>query len=452
MNFIKKYLKFAFRYTILFIILLLILFGIFTLVAKIPRECIENNIKQSVNFYKDKQGIEKLKKKRDYTFIHYYADSMLLNIIYCMDSNHPIKSIMWANYFEKVKIDTNRDFIDLVENKKEPNEQYIRYWHGSIIILKPLLTIFNIEQIYSLNIFIMYLLALLLFVFLIRKSKKIAILYIISMIMIYFPIVPYCLEYSWTFYIMFITSIIAISIEKRGNKGLYNLFFISGILTCFLDFLSTEIITIFVPLLLVFAIRKKENRLPNYKKCLVFFAKVSIIWIIAYIAMWLAKWTLASIILNINAIEYVKDNAILRINGLQRIESKKRMYLGALFKNFHNLYPLNNIKNISKLWKYVGIFFAIVLVSFDCKNIKNKSFSLLMLIIGIIPYIRYLVLANHSYKHAFFTFRDQMITIIALGLIIIDCFYYKLWFKQVNIKKQGSKNGKRINNINSSTK
>ena len=34
---------------------------------------------------------------------------------------------------------------------------------------------------------------------------------------------------------------------------------ISGILTCFFDFLSTEIITVFVPVLLVLLIKKEEN-------------------------------------------------------------------------------------------------------------------------------------------------------------------------------------------------
>ena len=42
-----------------------------------------------------------------------------------------------------------------------------------------------------------------------------------------------------------------------------------------------------------------------------------------------------------------------------------------------------------------------------------------MLLVGIIPYIRYLVLANHSYLHCFFTFRAQFATVMALALILI---------------------------------
>ena len=249
------------------------------------------------------------------------------------------------------------------------------------------------------------------------------------MIMIAFRIVPMCLEYTWVFYVMLITSIIAILIEKKGDVHLYTLFFIAGILTCYFDFLTTEIITIFVPLILVLEIRKNENRILNFKETLIFILKSVLLWGIAYALMWFAKWTLASIILKINAAEYVKDKALIRINGLQGFESTKKMYLGALYRNFHTLYPLNAIKRISRFWIYVGVFFVIVIASIDWKNIRKKWFSLLILLIGIVPYIRYLVLANHSYKHSFFTFRDQIITILALGFIIIDCHNKDLLLK-----------------------
>lgn len=43
------------------------------------------------------------------------------------------------------------DFLDLIENSREPNNEYLRYWNGYILLLRPLLTIFNIEQIYKIN-------------------------------------------------------------------------------------------------------------------------------------------------------------------------------------------------------------------------------------------------------------------------------------------------------------
>lgn len=434
-----KNLKKILKYIIIYITTVSILFSLLSLSSKIPKSSIQKNIEESVTFFKENAGIDEKLKRREYTTIHYYADSVLLNIIYCIDSHNPIESTMWAKYYKEVNADINNDFINVVEEDKEPNEQYLRYWHGSMLILRTLFTILNIEQIYLLNKIVMYGLAMVLFILIFRKSKKIAIIFLISMTMVALPIVPYCLEYSWTFYIMIITSIIALLIESKGNKNLYKLFFISGILTCFLDFLTAEIITVLVPVLLVLMIRKEDNRVANFKEGFIFVVASCTLWGISYIAMWLTKWILASIILNINAFEYVKENAMLRINGLQGLDSKKEMYIGALYKNWHNLYPINIIKSQKNLVKYIVVFFAILIVSIDWKNIKKKWFVGLLVLIAMAPYLRYLVLANHSYRHAFFTFREQIISCIAIIGAILEILNYKILFKEIKGRKSWKK-------------
>jgi len=432
----KNTIKSIIYYLFLFIIVIAILMFAQVLIAKIPKQAIEQNIKESIPFFEEKKGIERIRVRREYTFLHYYADTVLLNIIYCTDSDNALESVMWSDFYQKVYLDTNQDFIELVKEEKQANQQYLRYWHGSTIIIRPLLTIFNIKQIYALNQIIMYILAIILLILLFKKSKTLSIVYIISMVMIAFPIVPLCLEYSWTFYIMLITSIIAILIEKQGDEKLYRLFFISGILTCFFDFLTTEITTMLVPIILVLVIRKKENRLTNFKDAFMFLVKLCLLWGIAYIATWLSKWIIASIILKINAFDYVIENASLRINGLQGLESKKELYCGAIYKNWHNLYPINLEKNKKDIIRNVIIFCVLLIGTIDWKKIRNKWFSGLLLIIAIMPYVRYLVLANHSYRHAFFTFRTQIISIICIGIIILDCLNYKLLFRKIgkNIK------------------
>lgn len=50
---------------------------------------------------------------------------------------------------------------------------------------------------------------------------------------------------------------------------------------------------------------------------------------------------------------------------------------------------------------------------------KNSCyFSNLMFVIASIPYIRFLVLGNHSYLHYFFTYRAQIATILCLWLAL----------------------------------
>lgn len=263
------------------------------------------------------------------------------------------------------------------------------------------------------------------------------------MVMIAFPFVTICLEYTWMFYVMLIASIIAILIDRKKNKNLNILFLITGIVTCFLDFLTTEIITLFVPMLFVLIIRKNENRLENFKEGIIFFIKSSIFWLIGYLGMWLSKWILASIILEIDVMDYVYEQAMHRVNGFQGFITVERMYKEVIFKNLHTLYPINSIKRKIEL-AYIAIAIGIYILIFtDWKNIKKMWFSGLLLIIALMPYLRYLVLANHSYFHHIFTFRSQMITIIALGWTLLETrrkrFVFFLRNKKVKEKKQMKK-------------
>ena len=52
---------------------------------------------------------------------------------------------------------------------------------------------------------------------------------------------------------------------------------------------------------------------------------------------------------------------------------------------------------------------------------KNKEITIILLVIGFLPYVRFAVLNNHSYLHEFFTYRAQCVSILALlGMIYFN--------------------------------
>lgn len=414
--------KMVYKYFIIYICFVFVLFFGLVGVANIPKKHIEVNMRQSAEFYKKKNGMHYIIDNREYSRVHYYADSMILNIIYNLDEDNPVDAALMGRYYENQRIDINDDFINTVFFHKNANQEYLRYWHGSILILKPLLVFFDIEFIYELNKWILYILMGILFLRLYKRDEKVAFIYLIGMIMTAFYIVPYCFEYSWTYYIMLVSSILVIKNINKDYSFFYLLFFINGILTCFFDFLSTEIITLFVPLIFMLFFKYKKGHINSFKNCFEIVFKCCFMWIISYIFMWLGKWILTSLILDFNAFQYVKDNLILRINGLQGLSNSKELYYASFSRNINNVFPFCFFEN-----KYIFILVLVLLFLFiDWNNIKKKWFSLIMLLISMTPYIRYLILANHSYRHAFFTFRIQLIFIICIGLIICDCFNYKL--------------------------
>ena len=416
-----RYIKEIGNYALIFIVTVAILTGLLFVVAKIPRKYVEENIKESLPYFeKYRFQIDEQTKRRDYTIINPYADSMILNIIYALDTDNALASVMEAKYYSERGDDDydNRDLNKMVENNLEPNEEYMRYWHGSIIIIKPLLMFLNLEQIQHLNFYILLIMELIVLIMLLRRKHfALTIAYILGLLATSFWIVPRSLEYTWCYMLMNIISAIAI-IFKDDDKKLHKLFFVSGILICYFDFFTAETLTILVPILMVLGIRFKEREEFNLKENILFVIKSLFIWGIAYALMWVAKWALASIVLGKSALPHVLGKAKRRVNGDLYNKTRDDMYSGAITRNMYTLYPINIVKRTKDFILPVITYVTVQLVIIDYKNKKKINLLLTMLLIGIIPYIRYLVLANHSYLHCFFTFRAQFATVMALALIL----------------------------------
>ena len=161
--------------------------------------------------------------------------------------------------------------------------------------------------------------------------------------------------------------------------------------------------------------------------------------------MWVTKWVLASLILNINAFKYVKSNLYLRFNGLQGLPSHDILYKNVIPRNLFAVPFMYYIKENIDKWeiKYlITVVIALILTKLYAVSLKNKKYLLVLLFIALTPYIRYLVLANHSYRHVMFTFRDQIITIVILLYILVDTFNKGLLTKKITLNFKNKKVGK----------
>lgn len=433
-------------YLLVFVITLLILLTLLVITAKIPREMITENLRKTTETLKINNNhveVKEVIKNERYIVTHVYADIMLLNIIYSIDTNNPLPSVMEANYYSKGNSkEILYDFNEIIDENYQANTQYMRYWHGSMSIIRPLLVFFDISQIYIVNAVMLAISSIVLLILLIKtKIKELVIAYIMALVMCSVGIVPFCLEYYWTFLIMTIISIIAIRWDKEGKK-LNALFLITGMLTCYLDFLSTEIITGLIPVLFLLVIRYKQDRLCNMKEGLQFLVVSMLFWTIGYIGMWLAKWILASIILQVNAWEYVKTDMQFRINGrgyeqiAKRIADTPNLSKEAIMMNVKLIFPYRILKRLELVKATIICTIVMELMLIRKKEMKKLWFSGLLLMIAIIPYIRYAVLASHSYTHFFFTFRSQIITIMAVFLAIIYSIDKNEIKKEVKIRRK----------------
>lgn len=410
--------KHGLKYILIFLVTVTILTGMLVLAAKLPKSAIEDNVRESAEYLC--QGelfgnvIEGVKNSK----IDRYADSILLAIAYQYDSGRPLESIMWSSYYYVKYQNENENLLEAVTNGYEPNQQYLRYWHGSNVFVRPLLMVFNLQQIYVLNGIILIILVIWLMAVLIRnKAYAPAVGVLVGLVATASWFVPLSLEYTWTYIIMLVMSIIGVKLALHGKWNHMGIFFmVGGIITNYMDFLSTETLTLLVPLMLVLWVHMRKNESSATCNRVKFVVKVMVAWGCGYLGMWLMKWVLATIVLHENVMPYVMSHIGERLGGDIGLGLWKYI-TGALLNNIKCLFPFD--------YGTGGLFAGAVLVLMAVyigyvyhKKHINKEHILLYLIMGLVPYIRYIVLHNHSYLHFFFTYRAQMATILAIVLIL----------------------------------
>ena len=406
------------KYILTFIITILLLMGMLVCSAMIPRTMIKENIEESAAYLCDGELFGCVVKDVNGSKIDRYADSILLAISYQYDSDKPLTSVMWSSYYFSKYQNENFNLLDAVTNDLDPNQQYLRYWHGSNAIVRPLLMVFNIKQIYILSgILLAGLVIILLTVLIKHKAYTPAVGVFAGLVGVSFWFVPFSLEYIWTFFVMLVVSLVGVKQAYRGNAGkLGILFLITGMVTNYLDFLTTETITLTVPLLLVLWAEQRETGYEGIQCSIKTTAKSVAAWGFGYVGMWLMKWLIASIVLGENVMPYVSQHIGERLDGNLGLGPVQYIF-GAIWNNIMCIFPFE----YGIMGTIIGIAIVIFVIYtgyvYHAGNIDNKMI-LLYALVGLIPYMRYVVLHNHSYLHYFFTYRAQMATILAILLIL----------------------------------
>ena len=103
--------------------------------------------------------------------------------------------------------------------------------------------------------------------------------------------------------------------ERRGNGLLPALSLAGGLLTAFFDFLTTETVTLLLPLILVAAMRVAEGRLGSRKEFLTLAAVCGLCWLGAYGLAFPVKWLAVSLLTGENRASGAMASMLFRVNG-----------------------------------------------------------------------------------------------------------------------------------------
>lgn len=427
---ILKYIG-VFSATLALLILLLVLS------CTIPQKKIYENSRLSAEFMtKNETDFYNPLLSEEKFVIHNYADAIWLSIAYSIDSEHPLKSALEGKYYNEFgdRLYNINFYRDTIEQNKEANTEYYRYWHGPILFLRPLLTKFTYMDIRYMNVLLLTGLCFALIILLQQKlGMRAAVIFAVAIVSVGFYAVPYCIEYVPMFYIMFISSIAVLFLKDK--KKIPYLFLITGICSNFFDFLTVETITLCVPLVLHFYELHRKGDIKDFKSSLKYFIKLCTLWLGGYLFTWMSKWLIASIVLKRNVMTNVMESVSQRTVGKVQETPLLKQLINALIYNIRGLFPFNLTQNTTgTVILFLAVLFVLFAVWFLYRKKKLEEVSKVFFIIALIPYLRYLVMSNHSYAHYWFTFRAQISSIMAVLLAVTVNIDKDLLKKEVKLK------------------
>ena len=416
--------KQAFKYVAAFLAVLCILFAFTVSVCIIPDKKVYDHFLESAQFMEKHDVAHYALDFALSSKIDYYADCNTLSIAYYLGHGQPLEAAMWCSYYGENSTIMNDYLMESVSGDVAADHEYLRYWHGSAVLMRIAHLVTNVQTIYIAHAVILVLLIVLLSFILIKHGyRSEAISFLLAMILISIWFVPMCLEYYYTFMCMVVASIVGILLSFRSHRAWHGLFFlIVGMITVYLDFLTTETLTLLIPLL--FIVRIYQNESKSSREVWKTVLKSCFAWMIGYMGMWVMKWGLATIILGENVMPYVTGHVAQRLYGqFKGYEMTASARLDLVLKNILRLFPLEyGLSGAILILVFVAAAFVFPVATGRVvlrKKIDGKKIGIYA-VLGLIPYVRYLVLANHSFIHYFFTYRAQAATILAICFILFE--------------------------------
>ena len=342
-----------------------------------------------------------------------YTDALMLNLAISADENHPVQSAMDNPiYIAPEGIAAAGEQVAKNNLQGMCVYNYGRYWQGHQVLLRPILIFMNYVGIRILNYILFTILIIWCYLLMCQNiSRSVALLFIVSLTFINFPMVPCSMQFSTCFYILLLSMIALLTIPIL-TISLHNTictFFVIGGITAYFDFLTTPQLTLGFPLI-VYMLLKRENK----NKIVIL---LSFFWMLGYGGIWISKWLVGSLFTGRNFF----------IDALKAVQ----------FRSFGEYGTGNLSSNYIYVFGLFLIFVILTLIFLYRKAGKGlgsyKSYVYLLLIALIVP-VWFYIIRNHSIEHLWFTWRALLLTFYS-GLLFI---YYTIDFKKIiNIRCNG---------------
>lgn len=296
-------------------------------------------------------------------------------------------------------------------------QDYARYWHGYLLILKPLLYLMDYWELRILNSLLQTALAVIIAIVIWeeKKQKRYVLAFLTSYALLMPMAVGQSLQYSSVFYLSFLGILYAVRHKSAlAEKSRYVYFFlILGMLTSFFDLLTYPLAVWGLPLIWWFvALGDRLDGKQRVKKI----AASAGAWVFGYGFFWVLKWILATLILGRNVIADAIESIFYRVGEVDE-------YAKALLQAYHRWEVLYTNWRV-----YENGVFSAILIAWVVWGIyhhlrgrwEGRPGNGACLLISLSSLVWYLVLSNHTTIHHIFTYRIYNVAILAVIIFIAE--------------------------------
>ena len=406
-------------YIAVFAALLLLLYLLLVFTAVIPNSTIKKNMRKSATYFAtaDHYAFSEDGLFRNITDNH--ADRMWVNIGWNMGHGNPFLSALDTDYYASPDHGPEMSLFLSVALDEDANTDYTRYWHGTAGLIRLLHLFTDIHGVKTVGMLcLVLLLGRTLWVLYRRGHWDLSLCLLISLLLVQIWNLRLSVEYHPCFLICFALCPAFLRAEKQGNFYLNLLAIVSGTLTAFFDFLTTETVTILIPLILVTAIRSRECRLGSPKKTMRFLLHCGLCWALAYLGTFAVKWCAVSLATGSNHFITAMHSVGQRVGGAVTEGNTNKMpgmlmaigsNLSVIFEGTSRTEYRNAISNLM----IIAILIFVVWRMYRVRKTLRPGTGFILLLGGVVL-LRFGLLANHSYLHSFFTYRALASTIFAV--------------------------------------
>ena len=293
---------------------------------------------------------------------------------------------------------------------------YSRYWHGYTLPLRLLLCVLDVANLQMTLYFAQ--LALLCLVLFEMKSRGLGRL-MPGFFLSYFLLMPFsmsvCLQYAPVSMLMLTASALILKWDERIEQAvtLPAFFAALGLFTNYFDLLTFPLVSLGFPLILLLALRLHRGE----SGCALFrlTAFCGCAWALGYGGMWALKWVLNGLAFGWGMFLAVFDQIGLRASS----NGGELSRLGVLMDN------LNIILAKKSYLLLIGACSLATLAPAAKALIAKRSVrldlrALNLLLPAAAVALWYLVMANHSYDHTYFTYRNAAVMVFA-AFALLSC-------------------------------